>query len=918
MFQSKFLFFILLLIFISSSSISFAQTTGKIAGIVIDKDSGDPLPGANIVIDGTYKGAAADENGNFFIINLPPGVYNIKASMIGYSTLTIQKVRVNVNSTSNIRFELKTETIEGEAIVITASAIAVKKDQTSSVRSVTTDELAKLPVENLNSVINMQAGVVAGHFRGGRNTEVTYLIDGMNVDNAFDGDNKSTEVDVEVVQELEVITGTFNAEYGKAMSGVVNAVTKEGAKKFEGSFSSNYANYLTGNNDIFIGLGKDDFLTRNSSQDYKLQLQGPVFSDKLTFLVNYRYQNNNGYLNGIRLFNPTDYSEYLTSDPEAWHTESTGDGKYVSMDRSQYHNVFGKLTYKVANNLKLGALVTYNDNVKSGYNDYSAGYDHAWKYNPDPSKKFTNRSIMGALTLNHMISNSVFYDVKLSYNQQILESYYYEDPLDDRYISPYYAGSRSTGFVTGGMPSPGKPTDTFSNANAKFDLYWQLNQYHGIKTGFVATVHEIERDRIDVRNVYQGTSDETVQFIDPLTGKVDFPNYDLEIVPKTDETLDVYTVNPYELSAYIQDKMEFDELVLNVGMRFDYFNPDQVYPSDRRNPGNQLNMPDSMMSTYPNSPAKYQLSPRFGLAYQLGDAAVLRLSYGHFFQMPPMYALYQNNVFRVPTSDYGVTMGNTLLDPQKTVSYEIGLWQQLMDGMSLELALYYKDIYNLLSTKIISTYNQIEYGLYTNKDYGNARGLEVKWKYQSKGFFANLNYTLAYTKGNADNPTQTFTRAGDSMDPIKRYIPMSWDQRHTINLTSGYSRKEYGFTATAYYNSGQPYTYEPLGYSPLSLVNLYSNNDTKPGTFSVDLTAYWRLPIFSEYDARLTLNVYNLLDNLNANWVYNDTGKPYKKIVTDIEKDNYKSNFTDVYDQYENPAMYSAPRQVKIGLRFEF
>ena len=107
--------------------------------------------------------------------------------------------------------------------------------------------------------------------------------------------------------------------------------------------------------------------------------------------------------------------------------------------------------------------------------------------------------------------------------------------------------------------------------------------------------------------------------------------------------------------------------------------------------------------------------------------------------------------------------------------------------MSLELALYYKDIYNLLSTKIISTYNGIEYGLYTNKDYGNARGLEVKWRYQTGRFFANLNYTLAYTKGNADEPEQTFDRAGDNMDPIRRYIPMSWDQRQTLNLTGGYS-----------------------------------------------------------------------------------------------------------------------------------
>ena len=109
--------------------------------------------------------------------------------------------------------------------------------------------------------------------------------------------------------------------------------------------------------------------------------------------------------------------------------------------------------------------------------------------------------------------------------------------------------------MTGGMPGPEKKTDTFSNANAKIDLYWQLNQYHGIKTGIVATYHKIDRDRIDVRNIYQGTSIETEPFIDPVTEKVDFPNFDLVLVPKTDETLDVYTVNPYEFSGYIQDKI---------------------------------------------------------------------------------------------------------------------------------------------------------------------------------------------------------------------------------------------------------------------------------------------------------------------------------------------------------------------------
>jgi outer membrane receptor protein involved in Fe transport len=252
------------------------------------------------------------------------------------------------------------------------------------------------------------------------------------------------------------------------------------------------------------------------------------------------------------------------------------------------------------------------------------------------------------------------------------------------------------------------------------------------------------------------------------------------------------------------------------------------------------------------------------------------------------------------------------------VTYEIGFWQKLTDAMSLELALYYKDIYNLLSTQIISTYDQREYGLYTNKDYGNARGLEVKWKYQTSGFFANANYTLAYTKGNADEPIQNFTRAGESLDPIRRYIPMTWDQRHTINLTTGYSTNRYGFTLLAYYNSGHPYTYAPLDYTDLAKINLYTNNDYQPSTFTVDLTSFWRLPIFSAYDVRLVLNIYNLFDGLNDDRVYEDTGKAYTTIVSESDEKNFTSNFNDVYDQYQDPSMYSAPRQIKLGLAFKF
>ena len=127
----------------------------------------------------------------------------------------------------------------------------IKKDQTSAIKNVSSDQIEILPVENVSDVINMQAGVVQGHFRGGRNTEVTYLIDGIKVDEGFSSEGQAVALEPDAVSEIEVIIGTFNAEYGKAMSGVVNQITKSGTNNFEGSTSFSYANYLTPNSDIF-------------------------------------------------------------------------------------------------------------------------------------------------------------------------------------------------------------------------------------------------------------------------------------------------------------------------------------------------------------------------------------------------------------------------------------------------------------------------------------------------------------------------------------------------------------------------------------------------------------------------------------------------------------------------------------------
>ena len=875
------------------SNLLVAQTTGKISGTVTDAETGEPLPGANVVVEGELIGAATDNNGRFHVINVRPGEYTVIVNVIAYKPIHVENVRVSVNRTFSLDVKMTPTVLEGETVTVTADRISFKRDQTSTIKNVSSDQIKELAIESMSAVISMQAGVVAGHFRGGRSTEVTYMIDGIQVDEAFSGEYTAVEVEPEAVQDLEIITGTFNAEYGRAMSGIVNIITKDGGNNFEGSLSSGYGNYYTRNENIFIGLTPSEF---NRNKDYKVQLSGPILKNRITFLTNIRFQDNKNHLNGIHRFNVTDESNYYSSNPSDWIDDYSGDSSFVAMNRSNNQSLLGKLTFTLGS-FRLSTLYSLNE-------DEWHGYDHIFKYNPYGMAATHRRTEFAALSINHMLSRSLFYELKLSYMDNYSGWYLYEDPLDSNYVHDRYMDSYGPGFFTGGQQK-GHSVRIMEDWGAKFDLTWQVNHTHSLKWGAQYIQHQLDNQWHEIRNKYIGTVDENILY-EPDT--------------LADNTLyaDVYKVEPIDASAYIQDKMEFDEMVINFGIRYDYFDPNTIYPSDRRNPANQLSLPDSMMSVYPMAEPFYQVSPRFGLAYQLGDVAVLHFSYGHFFQLPPLYALYQGHSFLISPNDYVTTIGNSRLKPEKTVTYEIGLWQALTRNIGLEVTLFYKDIYNLLSTKIISTYNQIEYGLFSNKDYGNVRGLEVKFDYGSQSLNVNINYTLQYTRGNADSPQQSFDRAGDSMDPVNRFIPMSWDQRHTFNATVGYHSGNFHMSATGYYNSGTPYTFSPLGESTLSRINLYPNNDYQPSKYQADLTARYSLQLENMAGVNFFLTIYNLFDRLNEEWVNSQTGRAYTDVEENSEILLHRSNFNDYEDVYQNPSMYSTPRMIKFGLELTF
>lgn len=245
------------IIFLFLTNILFSGTTGKIAGKVTDVENGEPLPGTNILVVGTFLGASTDLDGYFVILNVPPGIYTIETMMIGYNPVKMENIKISIDFTTRVDFQLRSTILEmGETVVIVAERDMVRKDLTSSLSTVSSEEIAVMPVEEFKDVLALQAGIVEGsdgatHIRGGRASEIAYLIDGVSVTDPFSG-NIALEVENAGVQELQVISGTYNAEYGQAMSGIVEIATKDGGKKFSGNISMYAGDYVSSHTDVFF------------------------------------------------------------------------------------------------------------------------------------------------------------------------------------------------------------------------------------------------------------------------------------------------------------------------------------------------------------------------------------------------------------------------------------------------------------------------------------------------------------------------------------------------------------------------------------------------------------------------------------------------------------------------------------------
>ncbi len=304
--------FVAVLSFLIAPEFVFAGTTGKIAGKVVDDKTGEPLIGANVSLLNTQLGASTGLDGSYFIINIPPGTYEVRVTYVGYQTVIEKNVGVDIDRTTTLNFKLSETAIQAQTVVVTAEQPRIIRDLTATSEQVSAAQIDKLPVEGLTDILQLQAGMTQDpqgnlHLRGGRSDEVQYIVDGMPVVSPF-GNGLAVDVQNNDLQQLQVISGTFNAEYGQAMSGIVNIVTKEGGDRLSGNVEAYTGEYGTSHTNLFYDINGQQPLGERYVQG---NLGGPVpLISNTHFFLSGRVTDEQGWLFGRRIHVPSDFGDF--------------------------------------------------------------------------------------------------------------------------------------------------------------------------------------------------------------------------------------------------------------------------------------------------------------------------------------------------------------------------------------------------------------------------------------------------------------------------------------------------------------------------------------------------------------------------------------------------------------------------------
>jgi outer membrane receptor protein involved in Fe transport len=867
----KVLLTFLVLIAVSYTS-SFASNAGKVAGVVVDSD-GRPIPSANVVILNSHAGGATDLDGRYFIIGLPPGRHDIQFTALGFRTKIVADVQVRSNYTTRVNVTLEAESLELDAVTIVFEKPPVDLEETGQRISVTGDFVRNMPLQRADEILPFQAGVSSDadgdlHIRGGRTGEVGYIVDGMRVENTLYGGGNTT-IDRHSLQELQLLSGTFNAEYGQAMSGIVQVVTRGGDDKYKVhvDYESPRLNDSRYRERDWVRTDSDAVQNPNTGESEYNSTDVTETNDLLIPMT--------GRL-GMTLSGPVPALPRTTFFVSGLHE---ADDSHLPFGDRWLRQISGKLT----NSLNVGKLAISFGWRKNDSQDYS----HAWKYVPEQYHRKFDTSNRISTTYSANLTKALYLEILSGYNRLDRDRKIFEDWQD--YLSSDYSPADFT-FAQYFYDEDDwsdiwreSRTETFNNW-AK--LTWQSNPIHLWTTGL-----EFTSKRMDIEDIR-----------------------DLHISPNGERegVVDRFEQNPVEFAAFVQDKIELDYLVVNAGLRFDYVDAGSEGWKNPENPRRKLKPVD----------ASTQLSPRLGLAHPISSEWTLHFAYGHFFQFPNYINLYMNSADLNPDTLANRsfdTVGNPALKPERTVAYEVGLKGVIAEDWGVSATAFYKDITDLVGSRQVRVGTSYNFAPFINIDYANVKGFEVNVNRNFTRYWSmQANYTFSIAKGNSSEPTAGYWDAYQGIPEARQEYAMDFDRRHVTNAllawTAGpdnyprvfgssiLSGVSVGFIGQ--FASGLPYTpYSEVG-EQLSI----RNSERMDYTATMDLRLSKRFQQ-SVFQFTVYTTIANVFDRENPLFVDSRTGQPWEStlISNDI-----------AFDQLHDPSRVAEPRTIKAGVEVSF
>lgn len=948
------------------SSLTYAQV-GKIAGQVIDRETGDPLPGANVVVEGTTYGAATNVSGEYVILSVPTGTYSVKASFIGYRDVIVENIQVNSGLTTGLDFELPSEAVEVSEISIVAERPLVNKNATNAVRIQGYEDIKNLPVRSVQDAIALQPGVVVQnqnfYIRGGRTNDVGFYLEGASIRdlqgdaaNELGGDSP-VQVIPEALEEYQVQAGGYTAEFGGANAGIIRQTLKTGGPEYHGT--------LQFETDDFAGQG-DQFLGTYSYgyRDITATFSGPVpgFGNKLKFFLAGERTVEDDYtdrfLEGFN-FQHADEADFANNrfpiilttnrgplDEETGYSELEmrlqqqgivmPSGNVPQADREQWIGN-GTLVFDVKPFIfRLGGSATWRKQDETILNLPQR------VFNLDRVEQEEYSSGLLNLKMTHLLGSRSFYEVNFNYFDR--REYQYDPIFEDNYWawwdstanaaqgieffnidSPWRGGSQNMDIYGFDFDAPGSPiqsnlikskrgyiggsfafTTQTERHEIKFGADYQrwTTRFYSL-TGLDARQSFTEaRNNPDlVRAAAAGDQSALREFARTVGHALTY-GYDA-----FGNELDVEGVDgprhPKYFSAYVQDKFEANDLVINAGVRLDIIDNDDFEFADPSNPPwdrANFGLDESQLI---EKDAVVEISPRIGLAFPVTDRTVFHLQYGRFVQSPRLTDIHNGSAWYDAIFTGGTSFQTNVvgfgLDPEITTQYEAGFNQQFTDNAAFDVTVFYKNIRDQIQLgRIVVDPNataQSDYNVMVNGDFATTSGIELSLNLRrTNRLAAQINYTFSRSLGTGSNPASAISgiELGTEVPTVISPLDFHRPQYGSVNVDYRWGKgdggpilEQLGLNFLLTFSSGHPYTLstgelgqqdesfggeitDPRSRRPLEDINA----SLTPWNFALNLRVDKTVD-FGRFSTNFYVYVQNLTNRQNVTNVFLRSGNAY-------------------------------------------